>query len=651
MSTSEQPTPDESEGRLVFQIVYFFIGAFVAMNLWSAFQPTAWNWGFHFLAFYGIEVRLVVCALMLGIMPPPVQFFLVDLLRSFGEWEGSGPPILRWLLGLAVLALIIFLFVDFRASTYFLGNGYLQLRSLKIPENMDNINLTGFAREPLVGFFVFQLCRVFQFFESISPPEDAYLWLSVISGICFTVVAWKGIGLFVEEETDKILIFFLFFASGVSVLFFGYVENHAPGYVGILLFLLLGAGYLKEKISVYWAVTAYGLLLSMNFAAIAFIPAFAYLVYVAFRRGAAGEIFGALFLSGFIFVAALAVSGDSISFLQQTIRDAGANILPFGGSIGTQQAYAFFTLSHAADVANLLFLCVPAGVVLLVAAIAAVLKKRHRLETSEWFLLLAAVCGVALIVVLNCTLGMSRGWDIPAPFSVGILAAAIALLSSAIDNRETRHRMLFILSVVAMLHTGTWIVLNADARRSVARFETLEDKKLWGVQACLDAYEELAVYHRDHREFVQAAACYEKYAALDSTNGRIWLNCAKMELALGNIGKVIDAYKQLVRLQPTNADFYSSLGVFLAQTGRFDEALDNLQQAEQLSPSSAKIKNDIGAIYANQKEFSKALPYFLESVKLDPNFQGGYLNTAACYAALGNNEKAQEYRTKAGKRQ
>jgi len=650
MSTSEQPIPDQSEDRLVFPVIYFFVGAFVAADLWSAFQPTAWNWGFHSLAFYGIEVRFIVCALMLGVMIPQVQFFLVDLLRSFAEWESSWRPVLRLLLGMAFIAVLIFLFIRFRAATYFLGDGYLRLRSLKVPENMDNLNLTGFVREPLVGFFIFQLSRLFEFFESVSPAEDAYLWLSVLSGACFTFIAWKGIRLFVEEETDRILILFLFLASGVSMLFFGSVENYAPGYAGIFLFLLLGAGYLKERISLYWAVTAYGFLLSMNLGAAAFIPALLYLVYIAVRRGAAAEAFGALLLSGVVFIAALAVSGYSYAFLRQVVRDAAANILPVGGPAGKQQPYTLFALSHAADVADLLVLAVPAGIVLLVAAVAVALKKRHPLETSERFLLLAAACGVVFIVAVNCPLGMSRDWGIPAPLSVGIPAAAVALWVSVVDNRETRHRALLILGVVALLQTGAWITLNADVRRSVARFETLEDKKLWDVQACLDAYEELAVYHRDHREFIQAAACYEKYVALDSTNGRIWLNCAKVEVAAGNIGKAIDAYKALVRLQPTNPDFFSSLGVFLAQAGRFDEALFDFQQAEQLSPGSAKIKNDIGAIFANQKQYSKALPYFLQAIKLDPNFQGGYLNTAACYAALGNNAKAQEYKMKAGRR-
>ena len=546
-----------------------------------------------------------------------------------------------------MIGMLVFLFSQFRAATHFLGDGYLQLRSLKIPENRDSINLNGFAREPLVGFFVIQLCRIFELFEGVSPAEGAYVWLSVLSGICFTLIAWKGVALFIEEETDRILILIVFLASGISMLFFGSVENSAPGYVGIFLFLLLGAGYLKERISVYWAVMAYGLLLSMNFGAAAFFPAILYLVYSAVRRGAAKEAFSALFFAAVVFVAFLVISGYSFSYFQQVVHDAGADLLPVSGPVGKQQAYTLFTLSHAADLANVFLLCAPAGIILLITAIAAAVKKRHTLGSSELFLLLSAACGIAFIVVLNCTLGMSRGWDLPAPYGAGIATAAVAVWTSAIDNRETRHRILLILGVVSVLHTGTWIVLNADARRSVARFETLEDKKLWGVQACLDTYEELAVYHRDHREFSQAAACYEKYVALDSTNGRIWLNYAKMEVAAGNSGKAVDAYKALVGLQPANPDLLSSLGILLAQSGRFDEAFFYLQQAEQLSPGSAKIKNDIGAIFANQKEFSKALPYFLESVKLDPNFQGGYLNTAACYAALGKKDKAEEYRMKA----
>jgi len=643
MSTSTPPD-EETQEKLILPIVYFFVGTFVVLDLLSAFEPTAWNWGFHFLAFYGIEFRVALSLVMLIITIPSVQFFLIDMIRSVAGSENERPPVFRWTLGIVAVAGIAFVFVHFRVSTYFLGDGYLRLRSLKAPENMENLNLNGFAREPLVGVFVFQLSRLFAFLESSTPPEDAYLWLSVLSGVFFAVVAWKGIGLFTADTTDRILIFFFLLASGVNLLFFGYAENFAPGYVGIFLFLLLAVGFLKEKVSIYWALAAYGLLLSMNFGAAAFLPAVAYLVYVGVRRNGIVETGVALILSAVVFIAMLFVSGYSLSSFQQVFGDANVSLLPLTGPAAKHQAYNMFTLNHAADVANLFLLCTPAAVALLTVAIVSALKKRIILETYHWFLLFAMACGVGLIIVLNCTLGMSRDWDIAAPFSVGIPVAAVALWIAVAGEGEIGQRVMLILGVVTFIQTGAWVTLNANEHRAVARFELLEEKELWGVQACLYAYEELAIYHRDRREFAQTAACYERYIALDSTNDRIWFNCAKAEQAAGNFDRAVEVYKTLVRIRPADPDIPASLGVLLAQSGRFDEALIYLQQAEESAPTSPKIKNDIGVLFANQKNYSKALPYFLEAVRLDPNFQGGYLNTAECYAALGDNAKAQQYR-------
>ncbi len=465
------------------------------------------------------------------------------------------------------------------------------------------------------------------------------------------MIAWKGIGLFTDDGTDRILIVFLLLASGVNLLFFGYVENYAPGYVGIFLFLLLAAAYLKERISIYWPMVAYGFLLSMNFGAAAFLPALAYLAYVGVRRKETAETVVALVLSGIVFIAMLLIAGYSPSYFQQVFGDATVSLLPIAGPAEKHQAYSMFTLSHAADLANLYLLCTPAAVALLTVAIVSALKKRKPLETYQWFLLLAMACGAGLIAVLNCTLGMSRDWDIAAPFSVGIPVAAVALWSTVGGEGEMRQRVVLILGVVTFIQTGAWVTLNADEHRAVARFEVLEEKKLWGVQACLDAYEEFAIYHRDRYEYAQAAACYERYVSLDSTNNRVWLNCARAEQSAGNFVRAVEAYKTLVRLEPANPEILAPLGALFAEMGHFEEALFYLQEAEKLTPAAPKIKNDIGALFANQKEYSKALPYFLEAVRLDPNFRGGYLNTAACYAALGDKEKADEYRTMARRKQ
>ena len=634
---------DETDGSFIFPIVYFFVGTFAALDLWSAYEPSAWNWGFHFLAFYPLEVRVAIPALMLGILVPQVQFFIIDVLRWIVTKMTGQPLIFRRVLGFIALAVMAFFFFQFRVATYFLGDGYLQLRSLKLPENAETLNLTGFAREPLVGFLIFQLSRLFSFLESSTPPEDAYLWLSLLSGIAFASIVWKGIGLFIDDETDRPLVFFFLLSTGVNLLFFGYVENYAPGYVGILLFLLLAIAYLKERISIYWPMGAYGLLLSMNFGAAALVPALVYLVIIGIRHKETTESLAAVVLSGFVFAAALVLSGYSPSFFQRTFEDASVNILPVAGPTGKHQAYSIFNLDHLVDVTNLFLLCTPAAVALLTVSIVSIIKKRKPLEMHQKFILLAMACGVGLIAVLNCTLGMSRDWDIPAPFSIGIPVAAVALWMTIAEDREVRQRVLLILGVITMLQTGAWVALNSDERRAVSRLEILGEKRLWGSEATLDAFEELAIYHRDRREFAQAASCYERYLAVDSTNARIWLNCAKAEQAAGNYDRAIDSYKVLERSGPPNPENLAALGVLLARMEHTGEALRYLKQAETLSPKSSKIKNDIGALLANEKDYSSALPYFLEAIRLDPNFRGGYLNAAACYSALGDNGKAQEY--------
>ena len=641
---------EKSDEAVVFPIIFFFVGTFTALDLWSAFQPSPWNWGFHFLAFYPLVVRIAIPLLMLLMLIPVVQFFLIDLIRTGVRLLGEQSRALRWIVALAVLAGIVFVFVQFRVETFFLGDGYLQLRSLKLPENMENINLTGFAREPLVGLLVYQFGHLFDFLDVTATPENSYLWLSALSGVCFALIAWKGVQMYVSDETDRGLLFFFLLSSGVNQLFCGYVENYSPGYVGILLFLFLSAGYLRERISIYWPIIAYGFLLSMNFGAVAFAPALVFLSVLGMRRKESMQTMLALFFSGVVFVALLLLSGYSTSFFQQVFDDAGSNILSIYGPLGKHQAYRMFTLSHVADVTNLFLLCTPTAVALLTVAIVLTLKKQKPIAHDVWFLLLALVCGMVLICVLNSTLGMSRDWDIAAPFTIGIPIAAIALWSNVADDREIRQRILLILGVVSLLQTGAWITLNSDEPRAVARFEMLEEKRLWGVEACLDAYEELAIYHRDRHEYPQSAACYERYLSLDSTNDRVWLTYAKMEQMAGNLDQSIQAYKVLSQSGSAGPDILAPLGVLLARSGRFDEALLYLHQAEKLAPESPKIKNDIGALFANRGEYLRALPYFLDAVRLDENFQGGYLNAAACYEQMGDLAKAQEYRQRARRR-
>ncbi|HTR81519.1 MAG TPA: tetratricopeptide repeat protein [Bacteroidota bacterium] len=643
MSEFTPGSANEPEDRNIFPLISAFVGAIAALDLWSAFNPTAWNWGFHVLAFYSIEIQIAVPFLMLLMLVPPVQFFLIDLMRSAVAFMNASSGILRWLLGVAAIGGLGFAFIHFHAATYFLGDGYGRLQSIKAPGNSDIFSAAGFTEQPLAAFFVYQTSQLFNFFESSTPFEDAYLWLDVLSGLCFALIAWKGAGLFAGDGTDRVLTFLLFVASGTSLLFFGFVENDALGYVGIFLFLLLGVAFLQEKISLYWSIIAYGLVLSLNFCVAVFAPILAYLIFVGVQRKETMKAGAAIIVSALLFSAMLMISGYSPALLRQVLLDTTTGILSTTSATGKPQAYGMFSMNHLADISNLFLFCSPAALALFTVAVVSMMKTKKRLSDGEWYMLLVLVCAIGAIVLMNCTIGMSRDWNVAVPFIAGVSVAVVAFWMFIVEDRETRQRVVMILTVVMSLQTVVWVGLYADEPRSVAQFETLEEGKLWGTQACLSAYAELAQYHRERREYAQAAVCYERYVAIDSTNYHMWLDCARMEQTAGNYDKAVDAYKVLAQSGPATPDILAPLGVLLARLGRFDEGFFYLKEAEKLSPESPKIKNDIGALFANEKKYAKALPYFLDAVRLDPNFQGGYFNAASCYTALGDNEKAREY--------
>lgn len=398
-------------------------------------------------------------------------------------------------------------------KTFLLGDGQLCLRSIPRVRTLDQLIL-GYEREPLVGFFIILLSNFFILLKTSSPAESAYCWLSILSGIIFTIVAWRLVRSFSEDRTEQFLFFLLLITSGASQLFFGYIENYPPTYAAILVFLFLSIRYFEGKILVAWAIGMYGILLLFHLGTLAFFPAFIFLAFVSLKRKQAPEFFASLFLTGAVFVTLLKVSGFTSNFLQSVLEHTGHHIVPVSLPIDTNQAYTFFTWKHLIDILNFLLLCYPAGIILFIVTAFNFWQKPKSLGLGTWFLLLTALCGFAFIVLLNCDLGMSRDWDILAPIGSGITVAAASAWATVVEKEKQRRTMLALLVVVSFLHFAPWIGVNADEQRAIARFQVIQDEELWSVRARLDAYEELAIFYRDRGELDKAIQCYTRYMVL-----------------------------------------------------------------------------------------------------------------------------------------
>jgi tetratricopeptide (TPR) repeat protein len=517
----------------------------------------------------------------------------------------------------------------FRERTFFLGDGYLCLRNLPSASAVGEAAFA-FKRTPFVGFILFQVYRLFDFFGSVTPAESAYRWMSIIAGIGCVAAAWVVIRLFSKDRSEQVLLLLLFVSSGASEIFFGYVENYALAFPCILLFLYLSVAYLRENVSIAWPVIFFGIVVTLHFGGLSFIPALILLIFLAWQRKQRAELAASLFLMCTIVYAILQICGYTPRLFQSVFWGGRSYTLPFTGILEKNQAYHLFSWNHFVDLVNFLLLVIPGSLAVFILSAVVFWKKSKPITRELWFLLLSAACGLLFLFFVNCELGMSRDWDLLVPFQAGVFAAAAAMWMSATEESMLRQRVLVTIGLAALLQSTPFIGVNASQERSIARFHQLQDSALWSTHAKLDAYEVLAIYHRERKDFFQAIQYYSDYVALDSSNHRLWWNLAATHLEAGNSRKALNVYKTMIRLGMGDANVWSGLGVLFA---------------EQLDPVSPLIQCNVGAmIVESEKNYSKALSNFLAAIRIDSMFSGAYTNAAICYAALGDSNKANQYR-------
>jgi Tfp pilus assembly protein PilF len=619
-----------------------FIVVFSLLIFGAAFYPTGWNWGFHFLAFYRLEIIIVVPLLMLLFISPAIQKIFIMKISLCHQWFSKQHHIVRVIITLSALCGLVLLFWVFRVKSYFLGDGQLVLRNIQHLESAKSLALE-YKREPLIGFCIVILTNFFILLKQSNPGGDAYTWLSIISGTLFVVIAWQLVRYYSEDRIERYMLFFLVITTGASQLFFGYVENYSPSSVVFLLFLLLGTAYLRGTISIVWSMIVFGILFMFHFGTLILLPTFSLLLYNAVKRKQVGELAASLFLTGAVFIALLQFSQYPFELFKDVLSGTGHHIVPFYLPLKSYQAYNFFSLSHFLDVVNFSLLCYPATIILLIVSSIMIRRKQKTLPTETKFVLFAALCGTVFIIILNCEIGMSRDWDVLAPISLGIPIAAIALWNTVECEKKLRYRILIMLCIVSLLHTGIWVGVNADEMKAEKRFIILADNYLWGKDAHLNAYEELAVYYRERNDYKKAIQYYQKYIALDSTNRRLWGNLADAYELGGQKKNAIEVYKNMMQSGMGNYQILVNLGILLADEQNFLEALVLFRQAEEYAPEDSKVKYNIGiTMMESEQAYIKELPYFLSAIQLDSTFTQAYYRAAQCYYMLGDSLKANQ---------
>lgn len=620
-----------TQARSVIPLVTIAGAILIVLDLIGSFSPGAWNWGFHHLGFLNTVFRFGILIVMVTVLLPSVQLPVLDGMKRFARRIAAMESSQRRLAAAASLALIGLILWLLRERLFLLGDGGLMLRTLPTIEVRGEIAYH-FSVEPFSAMLYWIVSRA-------SSPEKTLIVVQLLSvgcGLATVIVAWRFARQLVDGAIERILAAAGLAGVGMIPLFAGYVEVYPPVLPALLLFFYLGYLSLVHGRSHVYHSLAFGLLISMHFAMLAFAPVWLILLGDAIRRRKYLEALSGCVAALFKAIVLLSACGHSLDSVVRAFSDSSGTTVPLGETSGFP--YTMFSAGHALELLNLFLLVAPLSLPLaLLPFLPRVNPHTPALKRLNLFLPAVAVCGIVAVFLVNPELGMSRDWDLMGVFFFGVVVASLIMFLQTPLEQQLRLRALFIVTFLTIMHVIPALVVNAGEKESLTRFEILIDEHRWSASARARALEELAVYHRDQNRYKEALSFYSLASEIDPANSRLLQNIAWLGERVGDANLRIASLRQAVERGNRDWKLHMELAGLYAERGLFDSAIVIGEKALVLQQQSADVWNFVGRLYMEGKQdYESGIRCFDRAMAINPGYLQPYLNAARCHEKLHN---------------
>ncbi len=632
--------------RWLHLVLSALVVVIAALHTYAAFFPSGITWGFHHLGFLSLPWKICIPLLMLGILHPHVQTVVMKSVKAIADMTGKLSTSSKIIAGMVGLAAAGAIFWVGREATFFLGDGIFAQRSLTNIQTAENIPVA-LQNAPLPGFITWKVYGYLLGKAVENAAQVAFQLVSVVSGVLAVGVMLFLSGTLLRDRADRVehaLVFILLLVGGGVQLFFGYVENYTVTYLVLFFFFWLSLAYLSGKVALWLPSMFFGLLFASHFGMVYLMPALLLLYFHAWKKKKVNDVVIAV---GVMLVATYAVllwCGYSPQTVEGIfMKEGGGHRVPLFEKSTGWHAYTLFSPWHFVDIKNLYILLSPFPVVfafLLIPKYRASLNMRN---IPFLFLLSTALFSLAFTFGFNFDIGMSRDWDLLAPYNLGLILAGVFTILHYVEEEALRRKILLVACWVTMLGTLPWILVNAQVESSLARFNTLRDERLWGAAALIYADEDLGGYHRDRKDYAKAIEYYREGLAIDSTNSRRWLVIANAYQMNGENDLAIHALDKAVQLGTRSLQTHAQLGQMYSQRGEFEKAVAVWKKALEQDQSQAAFSYYIGATLSEHLgKPEEGLTYLLKANEAFPNTPEMLYALGATYNALGEKEKMRE---------
>ena len=142
------------------------------------------------------------------------------------------------------------------------------------------------------------------------------------------------------------------------------------------------------------------------------------------------------------------------------------------------------------------------------------------------------------------------------------------------------------------------------------------------------------------RFYDEAAGVFRRATVLAPHNAYAWLELAKADNALGQIGTALNAMAKAAEISPTDGELAAVLGFNYINLNKIPQAIPTLQRAAKLLPQDYLVQSQLGYCFLITGQTNTAIGYLQKGASLNTKYGPVWEHLGVAYQKQGRNRDA-----------
>jgi hypothetical protein len=638
--TGEDPASAAAVAR-VFRLSLLVLFGLAAAG---AFLPGMRLWGVNHLAYYPLPVRIGALLLAVLAFVPAISRWAYQQLLAGSDVLRGGSRTAR--ASTVIVPLLAFIaFALFPTATYIYGDGQVMANDLIVTLSKPQpVSIAEYFRvvvldEPIApGTYLLNYIasRTLLVLGGAHPMTGWRLFYALVGGLFVLALLLFMRKNHAPREVAVIVLPALLLSGGI-VLFFGYIETYTPMIFVSALYVMTALRTIHRQGTPVFPLLCLVVAVLLHLQSLLLVPSFLYVftgaVIVKQKHFSSRPI--AIALAVITITAAIAAGRHPQ--LQRY----------FLSLLGTKEAYGIISPAHVVDILNEVLLIFPTGLLFVAMTVSVKLMGRpagvnekgaeasrerppdpkskaaasegldRTLGRAADFALLLLVPSVAFMLLFCPELGMARDWDLFTLPVFGLFVFAFIALRRFLafgGAAALLARFAVPAFTTAAVLVISWIGINADTARSVARFEDVLKFDKTGAGY---AYEILGLHHnaRGNRALEMNAL---KRAYSESPNPRYLLKLSRLHFQNGDTLQAAAYLRRSLFVRPQNEGVRQTYVEMMAALRNMDDLIDTCLRCIELRPEDPFYHFYLGKAYFTKRMVREGTEAFERCRQLNP---------------------------------